>query len=419
MRSRIRKAAALLSAAAIAVLSAGCGEVGVKDTATLDGGKETFTAVTTTAPTQIEKKTENKKTAENKKPEKKDLPSYTCSLICVGDNLIHDNIYNEALKLGGGNRYDFTKAYEHVTKYIEDTDIAIINQETLVTDDYGPQSYPCFASPTAVGDKAVDMGFNVISMCNNHVLDMGADGLISSLDYWDTKDVVHYGAYRSAEDAEDIRTMEVNGITFAFLGYMEHTNGFYLNGDVGEVIYLEEEDRIKAQIEKADKLADVVVVSCHYGTEIMNELNQQQTELTPKLVEWGADLIIGTQAHTISTCEYMDKPDGSQAFVYYGLGNFISTMYDVKSLVGIMGKLNVVKDPDSGVITFENVKAIPVISHFEADDYYSDWYNCAVYPYAEYTDELFAKNYVSYDGFNRESVEQCLSYIPEEFLSIE
>lgn len=344
-------------------------------------------------------------------------PSYKCSLVCVGDNLIHDNIYKEALKNGGGEKYDFTKAYEHIEKYIKGTDIAIINQETLVTDKYEPSSYPMFASPLAVGDKAVDLGFNVVSMCNNHVLDKGADGLISSLDYWDTKDVIHYGAYRNEADSEDIRIKEVNGIKFAFLGYMEHTNGMALNGDEGKVIYLKEEEKIKSQIERADKLADVVVVSCHYGTEISNELNHMQVNLTPKLVEWGADLIIGTQAHALSTCGYLDKPDGTKAFVYYGLGNFFSTMYDTKSLVGIMGKLNVVKDPDSGKISFENVKAIPVISHFEAYQYDSDWYNCAVYPYKDYTDDLFAKNFV--EGFSRETVEQCLSYVPKEFLSIE
>lgn len=418
MRS-IRKTMALFSAACIAIFSAGCGSIGVADTANLDGGKENISGnslfTTTTAPTEIQKKSDNSQ--PEKQEIKKDEPSYTASLVCVGDNLIHDNIYNEALKLGGGTEYDFTHAYEYVTKYIDGTDIAIINQETLVTDDYEPQSYPYFASPTAVGDKVVDMGFNVVSMCNNHVLDMGADGLISSLDYWDSKDVIHYGAYRSEEDAEDIRTMEINGITFAFLGYMEHTNYITLDDDVGKVIYLSEEDKIKEQIQRADELADVVVVSCHYGTEIMNELNQQQIELTPKLVEWGADLIIGTQAHTISTCEYLDKPDGSKAFVYYGLGNFISTMYDTKSLVGIIGKLNVVKDPESGTVSFENVKAIPIISHFEAEYYDGDWYNCTVYPYAEYTDELFAANYVY--GFTRESVEECLSYIPDEFLSIE
>ena len=295
--------------------------------------------------------------------------------------------------------------------------MAVLNQETLVTDKFEPSSYPMFCSPTAVGDKVVDMGFNVFSMCNNHVLDKGAEGLISSLDYWDSKKVVHYGAYRNEKDSENIRTLEKNGIKFAFLGYMEHTNGMSLTDDNGKVIYLSEEDKIKEQIQKADKIADVVVVSCHFGTEVLNELNDMQVNLAPKLVKWGADLIIGTQAHTISTCNYIDKPDGTKAFCYYGLGNFISTMYDTKALVGMIGKLDVVKNPDNGKITFKNVKAIPVISHFEATSYDSDWYNCTVYPYKEYTDELFQKNYVQ--GFSRETVEQCLSYIPKEFLKIE
>lgn len=414
----LKKATAVLCAAVISFSTASCGNL---DAEKLDGSPaKVYTSTnkdsgSTNKQAKAKNDSSSASTAEIKS--EKEQPSYTCSLVCVGDNLIHDNIYKEALKLGGGTNYDFTQAYEHVSKYIENTDVAVINQETLVTDSVEPQSYPCFASPTAVGDKIVDLGFNVVSMCNNHVLDQGEDGLISSLDYWDSKDVVHYGAYRSAKDADTIKTMEVNGITFAFLGYMEHTNGFFLSGDGAQVIYLDNEEKIKAQIEEADKIADVVVVSCHYGTEISNELNQQQVDLTPKLVDWGADLIIGTQAHTISTCGYIDKPDGSKAFVYYGLGNFISTMYDTKSLVGIIGKLNVIKDPDTNIITFENAKAIPIISHFEADSYYDDWYNCTVYPYAEYTDELIEKNYV--EGFTRQTIEDCLAYIPEEFLSIE
>lgn len=354
---------------------------------------------------------------ESSKPEE---PTGTTSarLVCVGDNLIHDNIYLEALEKGGGVEYDFSYCYEHVKKYIEGADVAVLNQETLVTDYCQPSTFPTFATPTELGDEVVDdLGFNAISMANNHVLDKGEEALISSLDYWDSKGVVHYGAYRSQEDCENIKTMTVNDITFAFLGYTEHTNGFSLSGDGAQVIYLSDEATIERQIRQADEIADVVVISCHYGTEILNELNDQQITLTPKLVEWGADLIIGTQSHTVSTCEYLDKPDGGQAFVYYGLGNFISTMYDTKSLVGIIGDLEVVKNYDTDEITFESVKAIPIISHFEAQSYNSNWYNCTVYPYAEYTDELFLRNYVS--GFTRDSVEACLSYIPDEFLSIE
>ena len=51
-------------------------------------------------------------------------------LACAGDNLIHDNIYVEAQQEDGS--YDFSKCYAPCKKLIEGTDVAILNQETLV-----------------------------------------------------------------------------------------------------------------------------------------------------------------------------------------------------------------------------------------------------------------------------------------------
>ena len=363
-------------------------------------------------------------TPDSSEPDEKPKaePSYKASLLCVGDNLIHDNIYLEAEKKSGQKgKYDFTYAYQHIESYLKGFDVAIVNQETVVTDVVAPRSYPTFATPKALADKVKDLGFNVVSMCNNHVLDAGEAGLQDSLKYWDKLGLLHYGAYADQADYDNIKTMEVNGIKFAFVGYMEHTNGLSLpQGSKAVVVRLGEEEKVKAQIQKADKMADVVVVSCHYGTEISNDLNAQQKALTPKLVEWGADLIIGTQAHAFSTCEYIDKKDGSKAFVFYGLGNFLNTMANEKSVVGIMGKMNVVKDKDSGKISFENIKCVPVISHFEGASWEGEWTNCTIYPYSKYTDELFAKNYCRRHGFTRAYVDNLLAkYIPKQFLSIE
>ncbi|MCD7741424.1 MAG: CapA family protein [Ruminococcus sp.] len=420
------KRAVTLSAA---LLMTGCGQsIGTSDNSTLlsspdnDGVTESFSSSSSVQESESDSLDSEAvpANAEVSKASEQDAPSEgttTAHLICVGDNLIHDNIFNEAYTLGNGE-YDFSSMYELVAPYIEKADVAIVNQESLVNDAYEAQSYPVFSTPTECGDALVELGFNVISMANNHVLDKGSTGLISSLDYWDSKDVVHYGAYRDEADSEDIRTLEINDITFAFLGYTEHTNGITLsNYEDGKVIYLADEETIERQIKAADEIADVVVVSCHYGTEVEHELNTQQQTLTPKLVEWGADLIIGTQSHCVSTCEYLDKPDGGQAFVYYGLGNFFHTMYDQHTAVGIMGDLDVTLDYETGEVSFENVKAIPIISHFEGDSYSSAWYNCKIYPYADYTDELFSLNYNA--GVTRSVVEECLSYIPSEFLSIE
>lgn len=417
---------------AVMLLTASCGKGAETDKETKDSKAAGDTTVTAEEDSEAEAVESIPDDSGEEPEEQKPAPQpqtgkSVVHLACAGDNLIHDNIYEEAKQEDGS--YDLTECYKPCKKLLKDTDIAILNQETLVTDAYEPSSYPVFSSPTAVGEAVMDLGFNVISMCNNHVLDRGGEGLISSLDYWDGEGVVRYGAYRDEADSESIRTMEVNGITFAFLGYMEHTNGLKLEKDEpGKLVYLEDRETIERQIRTANVLADVVVVSCHYGEEVTNELNEMQRELTPELVEWGADLIIGTQSHALSTCEYLDKPDGGKAFVYYGLGNFFSTMYDAdnpdgwygRSLIGILGKLDVVKDNVSGAVTFENVRAIPVVSHYEGENWNSMWYNCRVYPYSDYTDELLEAHMMYWAlGVNRDTLEHYLSYIPEEFLAEE
>lgn len=428
MKKHFGRLSMLTLAASVSLWLTGCGTTIGEDGRSLLSRYEEATPVTTTvtsaaATTTATPPTPTTTTAppEPVPEEKKNSVVHLC---CAGDNLIHDNIYEEARTADGG--FDFTPCYEPCKKLIEGADLAILNQETLVNSAFAPSTYPQFSTPTEDGDAVIDFGFNVVSMSNNHVLDMGPTGLINSLDYWKSKGVLSYGAYRDAADADDIKLKEINGITFAFLGYMEHTNGIYLpqNGP-GKVIYLSDEAKIKEQVQQANEKADVVIVSCHYGTEVENELNEDQRTLTPKLVEWGADLIIGTQSHALSTCEYLDKPDGGKAFVYYGLGNFFSTMYGKglpdgqhgRSLVGIFGSLDVRKSAEDGKITFENVKATPVISHFEGESFDSMWYNCKVYPMADYTDEMLEKHFLtSYSGITRDELEGYLKYIPEEFL---
>ena len=42
--------------------------------------------------------------------------------------------------------------------------------------------------------------------------------------------------------------------------------------------------------------------------------------------------------------EYIDKPDGGKAFVFYCLGNLISAQSSNLSMVGMLGYLTITKD---------------------------------------------------------------------------
>ncbi len=369
---------------------------------------ETTAVTTTEVTTTVTTTTEVTTTA---KPE----PEYvSVRIVCAGDNLIHRSIYNQAKRRAEYDGYDFLYCYERVIRYIESADLAILNQETIVTDEFEPSDYPRFCTPADLGRFMAEIGFDAVSLSNNHVLDKNEAGLLATLRFWDTVEgVVTYGAYKDDEDMENIRTMEVNGITFAFLGYMEHTNGLSLADDaVAEITYLRETELIEAQIKKAKEMADVVIVSPHFGTEISNELKTNQINMAKMMVDWGADIIIGTQPHTVQTMEFVEREDGTRGFVYYCLGNFVSAQADPKALVGILGDLTVTKNLDTNEIIIENVKAIPIITQ-----YGYNYSNIHIVPYAEYSDEMLKKH--GADGFTQESIDKVLSYIPEEYLSVE
>ena len=76
--------------------------------------------------------------------------------------------------------------------------------------------------------------------------------------------------------------------------------------------------KIKADIELAKQLTDIVVVSFHWGIEYAEEPSSEQVNLARDMIDAGADLIIGHHPHVVQ--KYEKYKDG---YVFYSLGNFI------------------------------------------------------------------------------------------------
>ena len=204
-------------------------------------------------------------------PEPEPQPAVTAlRFSATGDNLIHDGLYLQARSRAGGEGYDFTALYENVAPFYKDFDINWINQETLVTDELPPSSYPCFCTPGALGRAVYDVGWRVISMSNNHSYDKGAQGIAATLRFWDDMpdDVVTTGLYAGEADYGNIPIQEKEGVRIAYLAYTETTNGLPTPSDAAaNVIYTSQEDVIQQQIELARQQADIVVVGVHWGVE--------------------------------------------------------------------------------------------------------------------------------------------------------
>lgn len=356
-------------------------------------------------------------------------------VIAAGDNLIHYSVYKnaEANAYGqDGVNYDFKPIYENVKYLVESADVAVLNQETIISESNQVRGADggqlIFNSPPEVADAVIDLGFDVFTMANNHLLDMGASGLEESINFWNKKsdenNLTVLGAYLNEEDSENIRIREVNGVKIAFLAYAEHINGFSIPADSSlRVIMNYEEDVIERQIKKADEMADAVIVSAHWGVEDTHEVSDDRIELANKMVNWGADVILGCHTHTAETMEWIPRDDGTKGFVYYSMGNFVCAQTDNFNLVGEMPDFDIVVDGVTGETRLEDVGAIPTIIHYD-DGSFS---NLRVYPYSKYTPELagshglpYAYPAGTYPQFGWDIVNNIIeNNIPEEFRKLD
>lgn len=353
----------------------------------------------------------------------------TVHFLAVGDDLVQTHVYRSAQKWATDDTYDFTKTYENIAPIVEAADVAIINQETLICggDFEISGSNFNFNSPTELGDELVEIGFDVFTIANNHLRDKGMDGLLSSLDYWDgmmdKHDILVVGAYRNAADQNNIRVQEVNGMKIAYLAYTEHLNGYTIPADSPvKVGFTDDVALIERQIKEAKEIADAVIVSAHWGNEDTHTVAERVYTLADQMVQWGADVVLGTHSHTAQTMEYITRPDGTRGFVFYSLGNFVSAQTDNFNLVGEMGEFDLTLDLDTDEIIVENIEVLPVITHYDN----AQRENLRLYPYYMYTDELADSHGVPYaplgtaKTFGMDVIDKIITAnIPAEFLRLD
>lgn len=330
------------------------------------------------------------------KQETKTSETTVVSFMGVGDNLIHETVYNDALQDDG--TYDFSKMYTNFKKDAKESDIAFINQETVLGgESLGLSGYPTFNSPTEIAKNLEKAGFNLANLATNHCLDRGEQGIANELEAFSNTNIVTDGVYTSQEAFNAIPTFKKKGITFSFLAYTYGTNGIAPDYDYN-VSYLDD-DQIKSDVQKAKEISDVVIVSAHWGDENTFEPNDLQKHYAQLFADCGVDVVIGTHPHTIQPVKWIKGSSGNKMLCVYSLGNFIGGMLTTDNAIGGEIKFDFVKKND--IITIENVKWIPTVIHFEGnqDNIIEVRYNYKAYKLSQYSDKLAKKHVLNgYDG---------------------
>lgn len=312
------------------------------------------------------------------------------SLFMVGDALLHDVIPTAARTSAG--TYDFTPLLNRVGTIASPYDLEYYNQETILGgDDLGIHGYPQFNGPQAYGDAMVNYGFNLVSLANNHSLDMGVTGVNNSLNYWKSKSgVVTSGAYASEADQQAITIHEVNGIKYAFFSWTYGMNGLQPPADQPYMIacYDGHEDEMLAQVKAAKAQADVVIVAMHWGTEYVFDATPEQQRLAQELADAGADIIIGNHPHVIGPVQWLNN---HKTICFYALGNLVAAQFD-DSRIEMMAALNIEKTTVNGqsTVTIKDVKTDLMYCYGAADLSYYE-----TVPFSQMTDDTYVADHAA------------------------
>ncbi len=340
----------------------------------------------------------------------------TLRMLSVGDNLIHDGIYEQAKKRAGGDGYDFSYCYARVKDTIASADVATINQETIVAKSYEPSGYPLFNSPQELGQTVVDTGFDVVNLANNHMLDKTSKGLAEAIDFWDATGLARTGAYKDTQDLESVEYIEKNGLKIGLIGITQYTNGLVLPSDSPlKYILTSDEATIERKIKAAKAQCDVVLVNVHWGSEYTTTPAQEQRNLAKKMADWGANVIIGHHPHVLQPVEWIENSDGTRTLVAYSLGNFISQQNTAARVIGGMLHYDITKDFETGKVTVSNVRFETIVTH-----YVSGSHDVQIYPLSAYSDTLAKKQAarIKQSDFSVAYIENFVKdVIPEEFLT--
>ncbi len=326
-------------------------------------------------------------------PKEETVEESSISLIMVGDCLIHGSIYIDAKE---GNTYNFYKMLDKIKPIISSYDLAYYNQESLLGGtSLGLQTYPRFNSPQEIGDAMLDAGFNIVTLANNHSLDMGEKGLISSNAYWDKKEeqgIMTAGSYTSFDDRDKVVIMEKNGIKYTILSYTTTTNGLSRPSGKEYLVNVYNAEQAKKDIERVRDKVDLLMVAMHWGEEYTHNPTENQKEIAQYLSSLGVDIIIGHHPHVIQPIDFIGN-----TMVIYSLGNFIASQKgEVAKHTGLMASVTIHKKTINGKtsLTLENptadlefVYSVPVSSNSRK--------NYKLYPYSDLNDNLL-KGYKEY-----------------------
>ncbi len=239
-------------------------------------------------------------------PESEPAPEpQIAAMTFFGDIMLGRNV--EALTNKHGQDYLFEK----LDNFLTQQSYVIANLEGPIVSDHTqtPTGSFVFSFLDTSANLLARHGFNLVSLANNHTLNQGDDGFLETEAHLDTAGILHMG--HPIEMGKDfVVQTTVNDLPITFAGFNMTFN------------YDDPDAAVATITQLATASTHPIMVFMHWGTEYELHSNTTQQQLAHRLIDAGADLIIGAHPHVVEEVErYNNK------LIFYSLGNFIFDQY--------------------------------------------------------------------------------------------
>jgi poly-gamma-glutamate capsule biosynthesis protein CapA/YwtB (metallophosphatase superfamily) len=263
---------------------------------------------------QTDLNTKNEEYRENESSQKNIYEDYSknypdLKIILTGDMMfdrgVRSNINRNGFNHITGPLEDIFKDYDLVIGNLEGT-ITTYPSKLVMADNTAIPGFQ-FTFSTSTARHLKNIGFDILSLSNNHTSDFGPDGLKQTREYLEQSDMLHLGSFNNQ-------------------GQISTTTCIHEEMCLGLVVWHEfgsqNDIDIKQEILNLKQEAHFIIVYPHWGEEYKSGPNEKQISLAKSWIDAGADAIVGHHPHVVQRIErYKQKP------IFYSLGNTLFDQY--------------------------------------------------------------------------------------------
>lgn len=170
--------------------------------------------------------------------------------------------------------------------------------------------------------RVKEMGFDVVSLANNHVWDLGEKGLRNTIRHLEENGIRYCGAGMNAEEASRPAVIEKGGRKIAIYAYCMYGNKWLghveLAGEKKSGVNPLDIENVVREIQEAKRKYDIVIVMPHWGREYRYEPLPECIMIAKQMIEAGADAVLGSHPHQVQpTIKY------KHGYICFSMGNFL------------------------------------------------------------------------------------------------